>query len=109
MCIFSCIKGNENLSCSQRSQLPLDEEDVENYPHSFTLSKTNKQNNMLTQTYFIWTAQTVVQCNVHANELTANEVQEMGLFSSLCTDTIHGSHYWLVAQCTGNTNAGHAS
>ncbi|NXR41059.1 NECA1 protein, partial [Zosterops hypoxanthus] len=62
MCIFRCIKGNSNLCCSQRSQLPLDEENVENYPYSFTLSKTNKQNNMLTQTHFIWTAQTVVQC-----------------------------------------------
>jgi len=68
MCIFSCIHGNSNLRCSQRSQLSLDEEDVENYPHSLTISKINKQNDMLTQTYFFWTAQTAVQYNVYAND-----------------------------------------
>lgn len=68
MCIFSCINGNTNLSCLQRSQLSLDEEDVENYPHSLTTGKTNKQNDTLTQTYFISTAQTAVLYNVYANE-----------------------------------------
>lgn len=56
------------LAAHKRSQLSLDEEGVENYPHSLTISKTNKQNDMLTQTYFIWTAQTAVQYNVYANE-----------------------------------------
>lgn len=68
MCIFSCINGNSNRSCLQRLQLSPDEVDVENYPYSLTTSKTNKQNDMLTQTYFIWTAQTAVQYNEYANE-----------------------------------------
>lgn len=65
MCIFGCINGNSDLSCLQRLQLSLDEED---YPHSLTTSKTNKKNGMLTHTYFIWTAQIAVQYNVYANE-----------------------------------------
>lgn len=79
MCIFSCINGNSNLSYSQRSQLCLDEVDVENYPHSVTISKTNKQSDTLTQTYFMWTTQTAVQYNVYANdwEFAANEIKQV--------------------------------